>query len=124
MYPPAPVLDRVCNEEIQLHKIRVPKGVSVTFPVCAIHYDPDLWEKPDTFRPERFSPENKAGRHPYAFMPFGQGPRNCIGQRLAILECKVALAATLQRFTPVRCDKTVFPPQMMPFRVVAKDGLW
>lgn len=55
----------------------------------------------------RHSPEAKASRHPFSFLPFGMGPRNCIGMRFALLEIKMAIASILQNFTPVLCEKSV-----------------
>ncbi|XP_035829253.1 cytochrome P450 3A16 isoform X2 [Aplysia californica] len=124
LFPPTPLLERMCSGDIELRGIRIPKGMSVTFPVSAIHHDPELWPEPEKFIPERFTTENKAKRHPYAHLPFGQGPRNCVGKRLALLEMKVALAAILQKLTPVRCEKTVYPVTFLRFRMTAKDGLW
>jgi len=112
------------NQDFELDGIKIPKGTSVSFVPGAIHYDPDIWPDPEKFDPERFTAENKANRHPYAWMPFGQGPRNCIGMRLALLEMKVAVAAILQKFNLVRCEKTVFPVELVPMRGNAKDGLW
>ncbi len=60
--------------------LEIPKGAVVNVPVNAIHHDKEYYEKPDEFYPEHFSPEKKAARNPYAFMPFGIGPRNCIGE--------------------------------------------
>ena len=54
----------------------------------------------------RFTPENKAKRHPYAWIPFGVGPRNCVGMRFALTELKMAAVAVVQNFTVVRCDET------------------
>ena len=54
----------------------------------------------------RFTPENKAKRHPYAWIPFGVGPRNCVGMRFALTEIKMATVAVVQNFTVVRCDET------------------
>nr|KAG5687836.1 hypothetical protein BaRGS_016944 [Batillaria attramentaria] len=66
----------------------------------------------------------RATRHPYAFMPFGLGPRNCIGMRLAQLEMRMAIATILQHFTPVLCDKSVYPPKLQKMMMAAVDGLW
>merc|ERR1719483_859757 len=124
IYPPGFMVDRVVEDDIEIEGVKIPGGITVTIPICGIHRDPELWENPEQYDPERFTPENKATRHPYAFMPFGQGPRNCIGMRLAMLEMKVALASVLQALTPVVCDKTVCPPKMEQYQLRAVDGLW
>ncbi|XP_005094361.2 cytochrome P450 3A11 [Aplysia californica] len=124
MYPPGFILDRICDKEIEIQGIKIPAGMNVTFPVHAIHHDPELWSEPEKFDPERFTPENKAERHPYAFLPFGQGPRNCIGMRLGLLEVKVAVAAMLQTLSPVPCEKTVYPFTQEKLQVKAVEGLW
>lgn len=64
----------------------------VQFPIYAMHHDPANFDEPDKFLPERFMHENKHLIKPYTYMPFGQGPRNCIGMRFALLEAKLALA--------------------------------
>ena len=66
--------------------------------IYGMHHNPDVYEEPDQFRPERFLAENSAGRHPYAFVPFSAGPRNCIGQKYALLELKVVLSTLVRRF--------------------------
>ncbi|RUS89192.1 hypothetical protein EGW08_003071 [Elysia chlorotica] len=124
LYPPGFQLDRVCNEDIDIGGVHIPKGMVVSFPMFAIHRDPAIWADPLSFDPERFSQENKSDRHPFAHLPFGQGPRNCIGMRLALLEIKVALSAILQEMTPVTCSKTVVPVRLKFFQMVAEDGLW
>ncbi|KAK3789005.1 hypothetical protein RRG08_039613, partial [Elysia crispata] len=124
LYPIGFQLDRVCNEDIVVCGVHIPKGMTVSFPVFSIHRDPDIWPDPMKFDPDRFSPENKLQRHPYAHLPFGQGPRNCIGMRLALLEIKVALCAILQEMTPVVCSKTVSAVRLKFFQMTAEDGLW
>lgn len=63
----------------------VPKGTNVIIPLNAIHHDEQFYDNPDKFDPEmHFSPEKKAARNPYAFMPFGIGPRNCIGESIKL----------------------------------------
>ncbi|KAK0068699.1 cytochrome P450 3a7 [Biomphalaria pfeifferi] len=124
MVPPGFVLDRKCVESTDIDGVHFPKDMIVMIPVYAIHHDPDLWPDPHTFMPERFTEENKRSRHPYAFLPFGQGPRNCIGMRLAMLELKLTLATILQHFTPVTSAKTVYPFKLYKFIPRAVDGTW
>ncbi|CAL1529501.1 unnamed protein product [Lymnaea stagnalis] len=124
MAPPGIFIDRQCVEAIDVQGVHIPKGMVVLIPVYAIHNDPDLWPEPEKFDPERFSSVNKESRHPYAFLPFGHGPRNCIGMRLAMLELKITIAAVLQRFSPISCSKTVFPFQLTKIQARAVDGAW
>jgi len=60
--------------------IRLPKGTSITIPVLGLHRDPTIYPNPDKFDPERFNTDQIKERHPYVYLPFGQGPRNCIGE--------------------------------------------
>ncbi|XP_012943063.1 cytochrome P450 3A41 [Aplysia californica] len=124
MYPPGYLLERQCLETVDIQGITFPKGYAVIVPVWAMHHDPDIWPMPEKFDPERFTPENKASLHPCAYLPFGMGPRNCIGMRLAQLEIKIALAAILQRLTPVSCDKSVYPIEVHKYKMFAEQGLW
>ena len=64
----------------------------------ATHRHPQFWDDPHRFDPERFTPEREAERHPYAYFPFGRGPRACIGSNFAMLESLTAVAVLVQRF--------------------------
>ncbi|KAH9515374.1 hypothetical protein Btru_014292 [Bulinus truncatus] len=121
---PAIFINRRCTEATDIHGVHFPKDIIVVIPLYAIHTDPDIYPEPDKFDPERFNPDNKTTRHPYAHLPFGQGPRNCIGMRLALLELKIVMAAILQKFTPVPCSKSVYPIKMSKIKPQAQDGLW
>eukprot|EP01018_Ginkgo_biloba_P017169 Gb_14875 [translate_table: standard] len=101
LYPPAAVLLRQTYKQMKLGDLIVPAGTEVLLPVVAVHHDEDLWGKDaNEFNPERFSEGvSKAARHPMAFMPFGMGPRICVGQNFALIEAKVVLAMILQRFS-------------------------
>ncbi|XP_053258391.1 cytochrome P450 4V2-like isoform X1 [Podarcis raffonei] len=99
LFPSVPVFARKLSEECYIRGFRVPKGVDALILPFALHRDPDVFPEPEEFRPERFFPENVAGRHPYAYVPFSAGPRNCIGQRFAQMEEKTILATILRRFS-------------------------
>lgn len=80
-YPSLPFLNRECTKDIDLPgvNIRVETGTPIIIPVLGIHSNSDIYQNPDKFDPERFSEENIARRHQYAYLAFGEGPRNCIG---------------------------------------------
>jgi len=82
-----------------------------------MHRDPSLWEKPLVFDPDRFSPENSSGRDRWQFIPFGGGPRSCIGDHFAMLESTLALG-TIIRMIEIRSLGDDFP-LAVPFTMVA-----
>jgi cytochrome P450 family 3 subfamily A len=98
-------------EDIDLDNsnVKIPKGVIVEIPVYAIHHDSEFYENPFVFNPDRFMPENRSNITPYSYIPFGAGPRNCIGMRFALLEAKLALAKITQKFRFFRTPKTQVP---------------
>ncbi|XP_054154549.1 thromboxane-A synthase-like [Oppia nitens] len=107
-YPPLLRLERKAMEDIELvsdsdstGSIQVEKGTVCEIPVYAIHHDPDNYPEPDRFNPDRFMPANRHQIKPYTYLPFGSGPRNCIGMRFAQLELKLTLAklSKLYRFS-------------------------
>jgi len=104
---PAFSLVRGCEEETVIKGVRFPKGIDVTIPPYVLHRDPEVWENPLEFNPENFSPEAKEKREPYAYLPFGTGPRQCIGMRFALLEIKLGLLEILRRFKFERAPETV-----------------
>ncbi|XP_040284650.1 cytochrome P450 3A9-like isoform X2 [Bufo bufo] len=109
MYPPAGRLERVSKRTVEINGLTIPKGTVCMIPAYVLHHDPEFWPKPEEFHPERFSKENRANHTPYTFLPFGDGPRNCIGMRFAMLSMKVAITAILQNFTCRPCKDTLIP---------------
>ncbi|XP_036961177.1 cytochrome P450 3A27-like [Acanthopagrus latus] len=112
LYPIANRLERVSKASVEINGLTIPKGTVAMVPIYTLHRDPSLWPEPDAFKPERFSKENKGNIDPYAFLPFGAGPRNCIGMRFALLMMKLALVEILQRFTFVTCKETDIPLEL------------
>ncbi|KAF8696976.1 hypothetical protein HU200_036622 [Digitaria exilis] len=100
LYPPAVQYSRKTYKAMELGGIVYPAGVIVEMSVLMIHHDPDIWGSDvHEFKPNRFSEGiSKASNGPGAFLPFGWGPRICIGQNFALLEAKIALCMILQRF--------------------------
>ena len=104
---PAFLLVRECTEDTTYKGIRFPKGIDVNIPTYVLHRDPEVWDNPLEFNPDNFSPEVKSKRDPYSYLPFGTGPRQCIGMRLALLEIKQGLLEIMQRFKFERAPETV-----------------
>jgi cytochrome P450 len=104
LYPPAPLLVRRTIRDIRLGDALIPAGRSVHVPIYALHRHRRLWDRPEAFDPDRFAPAAYAGRDRYAYLPFGAGPRVCIGMSLALDECLVVLATLLPsvRLRPTR----------------------
>lgn len=104
----------------------IPKGMVVLIPAYAIHHDPEYFPDPEKFDPERFSIENKKTRHPFSYLPFGEGPRNCIGLRFGYMQTRIGIIKSLVDFKYSTCEKT---PKIITFDpkttvLVSAGGLW
>lgn len=110
-YPVVPILTREASENYGFDdwKLWIPKDQQIWIPVHAIHHDPYIYPNPDTFDPERFTPEAQAARHPMHYLPFGEGPRNCIGARFGIYQTKVGLVQILRNYKVDVSEKTQIP---------------
>uniref|UniRef100_A0A1B6KCQ8 Cytochrome P450 n=2 Tax=Graphocephala atropunctata TaxID=36148 RepID=A0A1B6KCQ8_9HEMI len=100
LYGTVHVLTRKCTQPYKIpdSDFTVEKDMKVIIPVYALHHDPQYYPDPYEFKPERFLPEETKKRHPYVFLPFGEGPRNCIGMRFGLLQAKVGLATVMLNF--------------------------
>uniref|UniRef100_A0A8C9YNG8 Thromboxane-A synthase n=1 Tax=Sander lucioperca TaxID=283035 RepID=A0A8C9YNG8_SANLU len=98
-------LDMVISETLRLYYSQSYRA-TLEIPAGFLHHDPEHWPEPESFIPERFTPEAKGNRHPFVYLPFGAGPRNCVGMRLAQLEIKMALVRLFRRFSIVACSET------------------
>eukprot|EP00123_Amoebidium_parasiticum_P010284 comp20006_c0_seq1/m.24492 comp20006_c0_seq1/g.24492 ORF comp20006_c0_seq1/g.24492 comp20006_c0_seq1/m.24492 type:complete len:527 (-) comp20006_c0_seq1:146-1726(-) len=93
-YTLVPVVSRYAAEDDEIDGVHVPAGTKVFINIKAVHNNPDLWPEPTRFNPDRFDEKYD----PYAFLPFINGPRNCLGQNLALLEARIVLSLLCQRF--------------------------
>lgn len=101
LYPPTIATIRRAKYDVELGGYNIPGGTELLIPILAVHHDQAIWgNDANEFNPARFSDGvARAGKHPVGFIPFGLGVRNCIGQNLAILQAKLAIAILLQRFS-------------------------
>ncbi|XP_060535692.1 cytochrome P450 6a9-like [Cylas formicarius] len=100
LYPSAPVLTRVCSKTYQVPEsdLVIEKGTQVIIPAVAIQRDPDIYPNPDEFNPENFIEEKRKDRISSTWLPFGDGPRQCIGMRFGYMQVKLSIAALLGNF--------------------------
>lgn len=126
LYPPAPIIPRIAAEDVQLGIELLPKGTPVYVPVYAVHRHQLIWDRPAAFDPDRFSPDKARQIHRGAYLPFGAGPRICIGAAFAQIEAVAILATLIRslRFVPLPGHKpmpttrlTLRPEGGMPMRV-------
>jgi cytochrome P450 len=98
LYPSIVWLGRVAAAEDVIDGFVIPAGSPVTFCFYVIHRHPDFWERPDVFDPDRFAPERAETRVRNAYLPFGLGPRQCIGSHFAMMEAQIVLATIARRY--------------------------
>ena len=113
LFPPAPLLARAAQQRTVLGGVPLERGDEIAIPIYALHRHHELWCEPERFDPDRFAPENSAGRHRFAFMPFGGGPHVCIGTGFAMQEALAILAVLLQRFRVRLCPGAPRPTAVM-----------
>jgi len=117
--PPGAGTPRLLNKDLSVDGYRLEAGTVAIVSFYAMHRDPYLWDRPLTFDPDRFLPERSEGRSRWQYLPFGGGPRSCIGDHFAMLEATLALA-TIIRAVRIESLKDDFP-LATPFTVVAAE---
>lgn len=98
LYPSVFAIFRNIDEDVKLQSYTVPAGTQIHIDICNIHRNPEFWPNPDVFDPDRFLPELVQNRHPFAYVPFSAGSRNCIGQRFAMMELKTITSMLVHNF--------------------------
>ncbi|KAI4460637.1 cytochrome p450 [Holotrichia oblita] len=126
-YPALPFLDRttLMDWKIPGTDITIEAGTPVYIPLFALHHDPKYFPNPDVFDPERFTDETINSRPYFSYMPFGEGPRSCIGERFGLITTKLALVHVLSRFEVECNNETPIPIDFEPksFTLNSKIGL-
>lgn len=112
-YPPVVRLTRLASEDTKISGIDIRKGNAVNISVYAVHHDPEFYDEPEKFNPDRFMPENKQKLTPYTYLPFGDGPRNCVGMRFAQQVMKLCIAQIILKFRFSPNDET---PKVLEFK--------
>ncbi|XP_019490048.1 PREDICTED: cytochrome P450 3A12-like [Hipposideros armiger] len=112
LFPVAGRIERVCKKDVEINRVFIPKGTVVMVPSIVLQRDSAFWPEPEEFRPERFSKKNKDSINPYIYLPFGTGPRNCIGMRFALMNMKLAVVRVLQNFSFKPCKETQIPLEL------------
>ncbi|PNF27071.1 Cytochrome P450 4C1, partial [Cryptotermes secundus] len=98
LYPSVPSVARKLNKDVKIAGYDIPSGCTILTQIYFLHRNPDQFPNPEKFDPDNFLPERVAKRHPYAYIPFSAGPRNCIGQKFALLEEKTVLSYILRHY--------------------------
>lgn len=98
LYPPAWVTDRMAIADDEVNGVSIPKDYMAVLVIYALHHDPKYWPEPESFNPDRFDPEKKKQQVPYTYLPFGGGPRLCIGNNFAMMEMQMVLAYFLRKY--------------------------
>ncbi|HLE16036.1 MAG TPA: cytochrome P450 [Anaerolineales bacterium] len=111
LYPPAWILGRRAIGEDSIGGYYVAPGTVLAISIYTLHRHPAFWENPEDFDPQRFAPAIAARRHKYAYIPFGGGPRQCIGNNFGLLEAGLIIACVAQRFEPRLVPGTEVQPQ-------------
>lgn len=130
LYPPAYAVGRKAAEDTEIGGYAVPAGSEVIAWIYMTHHDPRWFPEPEAFRPERFTAEAEAALPRLAYLPFGAGPRACIGRHFAMIEAQLMLARIYQRFVPVlppgppvrpKLRITLIPRQRLRARLCARS---
>jgi len=122
LYPPVPVITRLATKNVELAGHRVPAGALCVIPIFAIHRHTQLWDDPDIFDPPRFSDDLHATRARCTYMPFGAGPRICMGAAFANIEA-VTILATLLRDVRFGVTEGLNPVPVARVSLRPKDGM-
>jgi cytochrome P450 len=122
LYPPAPSINRAAIADDRYGDVKIEKDVTVLIMPWTLHRHRKLWDRPTAFMPQRFWPENRGAIDKFQYLPFGAGPRICIGATFALQEAVIALAVLLHRFR-FTCTKDCRPWPVQKLTTQPQGGL-
>lgn len=122
LYPPAYAFGRMALNDVEIDGYVIPQGSSVGVISYLAHRDPRWWDEPERFNPDRFSPEHEPHIRRYSYLPFGAGPRICIGNSFAMMEAHLLLVAVAQRYQLRLAPGQVVEPEPL-ITLRPKNGL-
>jgi cytochrome P450 len=126
LYPPVPMFSRTTTEPLTVGSVTIPRGMDVSISPWLLHRDSTVWDRPDEFLPERWLGEDSCSQrvHHFSYMPFAQGPRNCIGRMFALNEEKMLVATVAKQFVIAalhNLDEVQPSPEII---LRPKSGVW
>lgn len=128
IWPPLPIITRQCCKDYKLQdeNIIIEKGTKIIIPIVGIQHDEEYFEKPMEFNPDRFSDENRNNIPYYAHIPFGEGPRQCLGMRFGGMQTKVGLTSVLRNYRVTLNNKTRVPVKLKKNEIFpyVDGGIW
>jgi len=120
LFPPFWMIDRVAMEDDSVSGIKIPAGTTIVPYIYGLHHNSTIWEDPDKFDPARFSLENNYKKHSFAHIPFGGGPRVCIGQNMAMMQILLVLASIIKKYDFKLTDGALV--KIHPMMILRPDG--
>lgn len=115
LYPPFWMIDRIALEDDDIGGVHIPAGTLVIPYIYGTHRNPAHWQDVESFDPHRFDPDRRKGRHPFAYIPFGGGPRICIGNNMAVMQMLMIIVAIVRNydFTLTKGEAIAIQPMML-----------
>lgn len=127
-FPPVFLIMRKSSKDFKIPgtEMVIPANTDIHINVFSLHRDPEYFPNPEKFDPERFTPENVKNRKPFTFIPFGNGPRNCIGGRFGLLQAKLGIVRLISSFEFSPSERTTIPMKFSPpaLFLAPIDNMW
>jgi cytochrome P450 len=120
LYPPFWMIDRIAREDDEICGVRIPAGTMVIPYIYGTHRNPAVWDDAESFDPSRFSPEARKARHVFGYLPFGSGPRMCIGSNMAMIQMLLIVATMVRRYDFELASD--LPVGLKPMMLLGPDG--